>query len=153
MKLTIRDVAEIVAIISVVLSLIFIGLEFRQNTIAMRAAAYQELGIATASTLFDLAHSPTLNLGLGYAAEGYDKFQTLPEEDRASTYQFMRGSLRMYETVFLQVELGLLDEAALDYLGWENYRNNTWLENMWPQLRHEIPEAMAIFIENGWNEN
>ena len=37
-----RDVGEIIAVTCLVLSLIFVGLELRQSTIASRAAAFQE---------------------------------------------------------------------------------------------------------------
>jgi len=50
-KLSARAVGEIVAVISVVLSLLFVGLQLRQSTAATQAAAYQELGIATSEML------------------------------------------------------------------------------------------------------
>ena len=43
-----KTILELIGAGAVVLGLIFVGLELRQSTIAARAAAYQELGIATA---------------------------------------------------------------------------------------------------------
>lgn len=47
MKLENRQIVEIFGVLAVVISLIFVGLELRQSTIASRAAAYQEIGLAT----------------------------------------------------------------------------------------------------------
>ncbi len=49
-KRSIRDVGEAVALLGVIASLVFVGLEIRENRIAARAAAYRELGIAVAGT-------------------------------------------------------------------------------------------------------
>ena len=45
---SVREVGEAIALLGVIASLVFVGLELRENRIAARAAAYQELGIAVA---------------------------------------------------------------------------------------------------------
>ena len=89
-KISFRDVAEIIAVVSVIISLIFIGLEFRQNTIATRAAAYQELGMGVADVLFDLSDRPQVNRGMIYATQSLEKFASLSEEDQTRTIQFIK---------------------------------------------------------------
>ena len=44
-----KAIGETLAALSVVASLIFVGYEIRQNTVAARAAAYQAIGIASAA--------------------------------------------------------------------------------------------------------
>ena len=124
MKLSVRDISEIVAVVSVVLSLVFIGLEFRQNRIAVRAAAYQELGLATADILFNQSTDPDILTGYSAGNQGIEQFQALSSNQAARNRQSMRGTLRVYETIYLQVELGLLEPEALDYMGWGSYKSN-----------------------------
>lgn len=150
MKLSARDIGEITAVISVVLSLIFIGLEFRQNRIAMRAAAYQELGLATADILFSQSEDPEILSGYGAGSQGLEQFQALPSVQALRARQSMRGTLRVYETIYLQVELGLLEPDALDYLGWGAYKNNPWLKNLWPILNFDLSKNFKQHIEDSW---
>ena len=150
MKLSVRDISEIVAVCSVIVSLIFIGLEFRQNTIAMRASAYQELGLATANILFSQSLDPEILSGYGAGNEGLEEFQALPTDLAVRTRQSMRGTLRVYETIYLQVQLGLLEPEALDYLGWGTYKNNAWLKNLWPILNYDMSDEFIQHIEDSW---
>ena len=59
-KVSVRTLGDFLAILGVMLSLTLVGLELRQSTIASRAAAYQQLGVATAETW----HSQTSNRDL-----------------------------------------------------------------------------------------
>jgi hypothetical protein len=148
-----RALGELIAITSVVLSLIFVGLEFRQSTIASRAAAYQELGIATADLLFSLSDNSELNANLQIIGAGQAGSDDMTESERRDAFYWAMGSLRLYETVFLQVELGLLEAGSLDYLGWETYREQPWLREMWPGLRYSLTEPFALYIESSWEQN
>ncbi len=47
-RLSAREIGEVVAILGVVLSLLFVGLQLRQNALVSRTSAYQDLGIAMA---------------------------------------------------------------------------------------------------------
>jgi hypothetical protein len=53
---------EIVGVIAVVASLVFVGYEIRQNTVTARAAAYQAIGVATATAFDSWAHDEQLVL-------------------------------------------------------------------------------------------
>ncbi len=55
-----KAIRETLAVLGVVASLIFVGYEIRQNTIAARAAAYQAIGIATAAAFRQLGARPTV---------------------------------------------------------------------------------------------
>ena len=51
-----KTIRETLGFLVVVASLVFVGMEIRQNTIAARAAAYQAIGIATAAVFDNQAH-------------------------------------------------------------------------------------------------
>src|SRR5688500_13996652 len=52
------SVIEIVGFVGVIGSLIFVGIQIRQNTIASRANAYQQMGAAVADIWFSTAQEP-----------------------------------------------------------------------------------------------
>ena len=60
-KTTVRHVGEAAAALGVVASLVFVGLELRDNARAARAAAYQEIGLAAADTWLMKATDRELN--------------------------------------------------------------------------------------------
>ena len=52
------SVIEVVGFIGVIGSLIFVGLQIRQNTIASRASAFQQMGTAIADIWLNTAQDP-----------------------------------------------------------------------------------------------
>ena len=150
-KISTRALGEIIAVASVVLSLLFVGLQFRQSTIASKAAAYQELGIATAELLQSLSANGELDSIINQAAlSGSDGISSMSQSDLWRAKDWTAGTLRLYETVYLQVQQGLLETDALDYLGWAGFREGSLLKNMWPYVKDEAPPEFADYIEASW---
>ena len=109
------NLIELLGLVAVAVSLVFVGLEIRQNTIASRAAAYQEHGSHLANNWLTLAQDPEL-VRIYMANE--DNWEELTEVEKAQLTYVWVVSFRNYETILLQVEEGLLDQDAMDRLGW-----------------------------------
>jgi len=138
------DVLEIVGIIMVVLSLIFVGYEIRQNTIAARATAYQAIGIAGAATLDSWAHDEQL----------WRLQRKKPEYMNADDWERfalkMKVFARLGETVHLQVEQGLLPPDAMErlgYRGWVEFLKYPKTACIWPLIRLEVGTSFREFVE------
>jgi hypothetical protein len=145
---SIREVGEAVALIGVMASLVFVGLELRQSRIAAQAAAYQELGIAVAENWMARANDRALNDLVLVAANGDSA--AWAELDAADVYQlrsYLLANLRLFETAYLQVEEKLLAADAMERLGWSNFLNSTFLERMWPEARSMVSPAFAAYLE------
>ena len=150
-KISTRALGEIVAVASVVLSLLFVGLQFRQSTIASKAAAYQELGIATAELLHSLSANGELHNIIDQAASsGLDGINGMSPSDLSRAKDWTEGTLRLYEAIYLQVQQGLLEPEALEYLGWAGFREGELLRNMWPHVKDGAPPEFADYIEASW---
>lgn len=147
-KPSVRDVGEAVAVIGVVASLAFVGLELRETRIAARAAAYQELGIAVAENWMDRANDRQLNDLVMWATTADS---TSWSETSASDIYLLRSyvvsNLRLYESARLQVEQGLLHEDALERLGWTGLMNSLLLERMWPHVKPMVTPGFASYLE------
>jgi len=108
MKLDNRQIVEIVGMLAVVISLLFVGLELRQSTIASRAAAYQEIGLATSGLWYQLANNRELNdLFLKIVNGTEDDYRDLNDSDRQLLISLTIGSQRQFETIYLKVSKGL----------------------------------------------
>ncbi len=145
---SVRQVGEVVGLLGVVGSLVFVGLELRQSRIAARAAAYQELGIAVASNWMDRANNRELN-DLVFLAMTADSaaWADVSASDVYLLRSYVVANVRLYETVYLQVQQQLLDADALENLGWTHLLDSKLLQRMWPQVRSAVTPGFASYLE------
>lgn len=143
-----REIGEAVALLGVVASLVFVGLELRQTRIAAQAAAYQELGIAVAENWMGRANDRALNDLVLVAATGDSAaWADLEASDVYLLRSYVLANIRLYETAYLQVEQQLLEADAMERLGWTSFLNSQFLERMWPQARPMVSPAFAAYLE------
>ena len=134
-KITIKTTIEIMGIFGILLSLIFVGLEIRDSNLQARAAAYQSIGIATSE--YHQSMDDRLNLLFEQASDP----KAIAEwsfSDWLAADRRLRADLRLYETILLQVDQGLLDESAIVNLGFNGFGKN-WLSIpgaacLWPRV-------------------
>ena len=145
---SVREIGEAVALLGVVASLVFVGIELRQTRIAAQATAYQELGIAVAENWMSRANDRALNDLIRVAATGDSAAWTdLDASDVYLLRSYVLANIRLYETAYLQVEQRLLKGDAMERLGWSNFLNSPFLERMWPQARPMVSPAFAAYLE------
>lgn len=145
---SVRDIGEAIAVLDVAASLVFVGLELRENRIAARAAAYQELGIAVAENWMGRANDRELNDLVLFATTADSA--TWADVDPSDVYllrSYVVANICLFETVHLQVEQQLLDEDALERLGWTGFLDSRLLERTWPEVRPMVTPAFATYLE------
>ena len=145
-----RNTLELVGFVSVVASLIFVGMEIRQNTTAVRGATNQAisdqatelyLAIATDRNLASL----TVKLYDGVSRKDFD-----PIDDMQLFLTVMTG-LRRVENIFLQLEENILDERAFDRIGLSFYRSNYGRE-IWETNKQFFDRKFVPFFEKLLNK-
>ena len=144
-------VLELMGLIAVFAGLVFVGLEIRQNNQLAQAAAYQEIGFATAQHWQDMSQDPDFNriyLRHFYADAAWWAEQDPRDVERLLTLWI--SSLRQLETIRLQVDLGLLDNAAMERLGWGFVPGIPALQHLWPQLGLVVTPSFAEYITEEW---
>lgn len=130
-----KNIIELIGIFGVLVSLVFVGLELRDSNVQARAAAYQAIGIATSE--FHQTMDDRINL-LFEQAFDEEALLTWSFSDWLAADRRLRADLRLYETILLQVEQGLLAESAIENLGFDGFSKN-WLAVpgaacLWPRL-------------------
>ena len=107
------QIAEIIAAVAVVMSLIYVGKEVQSNTAAVRGAAMQAVATTDADALLTLAANETLSeiVRLGYQ----DPTQLTPT-DAFRFYAFMTQFWLNFQNIYQQSELGLIDQSV-----WRSY--------------------------------
>lgn len=113
-KLTeLAQVAEIIAAVAVVVSLVYVGQEVKSNTSAIRGAAMQAIATTDADALLTIASDADLSeiVRLG----DQDPSQLTPAD--AYRYKmFMRQFWLSFQNIFQQSELSLIDSSI-----WHSY--------------------------------
>jgi hypothetical protein len=139
------NLTEVLGLVAVAVSLVFVGLEVRQNTIASRAAAYQEHGSHLSDQWLALAQDPVLTRL--YLANK-DNWDELTEIEKAQLAYVWIASFRSYETILLQVEEGLLDQDAMDRLGWgEAFDPGFQVQMLWPDIKRNLNPHIREHLE------
>ena len=142
-----KAIRETLGFLAVVAGLVFVGLEIRQNTLVARAAAIQEIGIATAESWGSLAHDR--EFGAWFIAErSLERLASWDEADWAQAYSRTHATLRMSETLLSLVDLGLLEESTMEALGYGvlgGLLEDPVIACLWPQL--QLGERFRGYVE------
>ena len=144
-KHRVREAGEAIALVGVLASLVFVGLEIRQNNRIARAAAYQTIGIAiseswlASATNRDLAE--TIDRVFAADSSSWDPL------DLSVTVNYLGSILRLYETTYLQVQEELLPPDALESLGWSTLDEGPFLRHLWPNVRASVTPEFRAYLE------
>ena len=107
------QIAEIVAAVAVVVSLIYVGKEVQSNTSAVRGAAMQAIATTDADALMTIVSDAELSEILRIGRQ--DPSQ-LSQADAYRYELWMRQFWLSFQNIFLQSELGLIDSSV-----WNSY--------------------------------
>ena len=102
------NIGDFLGGIGVVITLIYLAGQVRQNTRSVRISAFQTAQRDIADKLDGLSHDPEL---IRIFFDGNHNFESLSKEDRRRYAIFMTGWLRRYETLLYQTHLGNIDRA------------------------------------------
>lgn len=104
-------ISQIVAVIGIFASLIFVGVQVRQNTKALKATSHHAVTDSFNAINNLIVNDPKVarlwRLGMA-GAEGLD-------EDESVSFSFMMlGYMRIFETLYYQYSKGTLDKELFD---------------------------------------
>ncbi len=107
------SLTEVFGGIAVIVSLVFVGLEIRQNTAASRAATYQEMIRASNEYLLVIGTDPDLSL-IMYRASNDSLRERLSGLDQLQYFNVRRVFWRNMENAYVQHQIGVLGDAEWD---------------------------------------
>ena len=144
----IQAVAELMAASGVVISLVYLSTQVRQNTKSIRSAANQDL-LTSLNTILDFSKQ---------SAHGSDIYDALARGDLSDLTPGQRGAARntlvqmcrLYEQAFLQHRAGLLDDEV--WAGWS--RQITMSVGFpgfrlgWPAIRPMLNPTFSNWVDS-----
>ena len=106
---------EVVGALAVVLTLIYLSVQVRQNSAAIRSATRADIAKTQAEMNWRVAENPEI----GLSAYAFARGEELDERSKLIATQFVAGALRTYENQYFAYLEGNFSESV-----WEGYRNN-----------------------------
>jgi hypothetical protein len=133
--------------IGVVASLIFVGLEVRQNTAAVRGATYQSIADSSLQQTQWWADNEELLSHEVRIDEGALADDFTAEENLLIKVTFVM-TIRRIENIYVQVREGLVEEdATLRFRPSKDYFETPYFEEFWTTWRPEVEPAFRDFFE------
>ncbi len=106
-----KETAEVLGVLGVIASMIFVGVEIRQNTFAVRGSTLQAVSQQSLDLVMAGLDHPELRSAFIAARE-----DRLSPEQRNLLSWFISAKLRADENRFRQVQLGILEASTFQQL-------------------------------------
>ena len=147
----IQALGRVAATIGVILSLLFVGLELRQNRQLARAQVRQGLADRNAQVLSAIAENPELAtawIALWTSSGSARSIEMTATDTLQATYQ-MINLLRHVENVYLQYLEGVVDESVLTSYAFRNSRTFVLpqFHRFWPGVRDSFDPRFVTAFE------
>jgi hypothetical protein len=142
-----KTLRQTFAVLGVIGSLAFVGLQIHESNRQARAAAYQAIGIATSE--FHRSFDARLNRLVTESAYP-EAVQRWSLADWEALERISAADLRMLETVLLQVDQAQLPADAIVRLGynWGPILANPGYACIWPDVRDQAGASVRKYIED-----
>ena len=128
--------AQIVGAGAVLASLIFVGLQIRQNTHSQRVVAVESLAAAIAAINVPAMQSPALGTALATALKDWS---LASHDERVIAHYFLFSFFKLHEQAWYQYKSHVLDDVQ--WVGWENlirvYYHSPGVQQVWWPSRRE----------------
>jgi hypothetical protein len=138
--------SQVVAAIAVLGSLVFVGLQIRQNTRSQRVVAVDSLAAAIAAINVPAIESPALGEALAKALHDWD---SATREQRILAHFFLFSFFKLSESAWYQRRADVLDETQ--WMGWETllrvYFHSQGVKNgWWAHRRHAYSPEFQVYL-------
>ena len=140
-----KYIFEIGGAIGLIGSLIFVGIEIRQNTTAVRGATQQAVSSQVAEMYRIGAENERMANLVSKAFQDISKTD-ISEGDYVSLWMYQMMGFRRIENIYLQYKNGLLTKDAFSRIGMGIYRTKI-VREIWDERRGDFEPDFAEFFE------
>jgi hypothetical protein len=142
------NIGELIAAIGVIISLVYLAVQIRQNTQSMRAVAYQSISAHIAESNRVVVESPEI---AHIMITGEEDLSALSGEERRRFTAHMSSRFRHWDNLYYQYRIGMLDESQWRgfrrLLRYQFQRNPGWVA-IWRELSPVFTEEFVSYVES-----
>lgn len=139
-----RKFIEIIGLFSVVGSLVFLGIEVKQNTIAVRGATQQAVSSQVSEMYRILTENENIEKLINQCYKGISKTD-ISESEYVQLWAFQMMGFRRIENIHLQYKNGLLTEDAFSRIRIGIYRTKI-VREIWEERKGDFEPDFANFF-------
>jgi hypothetical protein len=140
-----KAVGSVLGGVGVIASLVFVALEIRQNTEAVRSATIQAISEQSFTAVAQLVENADLRTAYAAASTG----AALTPEQRFQLRMFYLGIMRLQQNRYLQSQLGVLDLKTLLFVGGRGGAYDLpFFAEYWAEDRDQYPAEFQDFVES-----
>ena len=141
-----REIFEIFGILGVIGSLIFVGVEVRQNTAEIRGSTHQSVSEQVNELYLTIAEDERLSKLISEMMENSNLRKSLNPADQISLDFVILTGLRRIENIYLQYLDGILSSDAFDRIGISFYRIQ-YAKETWEKYKGGFDSDFVTFFE------
>ena len=138
-----RETAEVLGVLGVIASLIFVAFEIRENTRATRSSTIQDVSRWSFDANAVFVENADIRAAWRAGCEG-----TLNQDQRDQLLWAFIGFMRIQANRFYQVQLGTIDEETAFSLGGKSAAyESPMFKQFWPSIRESYEPGFQDFVE------
>jgi hypothetical protein len=137
---------EIIGLVGLIASLVFVGFEIRQNTKVARAEAYRAF-VTELNTWYLQWASPEQASLTARVYSSDVSADDLTREEWMQTFALQMALYRVYEGLHKEVTQGVLDESALLLLSQSEF-DVPIIREMWPEASRNLTPDFVTYMED-----
>ena len=141
-----KEIFEILGILAIIGSLIFVGIEIRQNSIAIKGSTHQTISEQVTKLYMTIAGDERLSKLVSEMMANDELRNELNATDQLSLDFIVLTGLRRIENIYLQQLDGILSDKAFERIGLEFYRAQ-YARQTWEKYKTNFDSAFIDFFE------
>ena len=141
-----RIIFEIFGLLGVIGSLIFVGVEIRQNTSEIRGSTHQSVSEQINELYLTIAENERLSNLMSEMMVKPNLRDKINTTDQLSLDFLILTGLRRVENIYLQYLDGILSKDAFDRIGMNFYRKNYAMQT-WEKYKDGFDNDFVSFFE------
>ena len=149
-KLSTKSILEFIGILGIIGSVVFVGIEVRQNSSIARAASYQSYIYGFTQLNLAQVTDDELNSLMVRIEKGASTSDLTPEQRRKIVF-FYITLLRQWEGLYRSVNEGILPDEMLTIVGAGHLLSYPAFIEVWPEVRPLFTEDFARFVDDVHN--
>ncbi len=144
--MTLQETAQIPGGIGVIASMIYVGIQIRNNACALRAATYQQLSVISLQGWMSMGHNGETT---GIMLRGMDEFSALNRVENARFRFVVMSYVKGFENAWFQNKIGTLREndwiACTSDL--HSFFSTPGTHAAWPMVKNRFNLEFVAFVD------
>ena len=141
------SIGELIAAIATVLTLVYLAIQVRQNTRALKASTFQSISSELGQNVQPLLNTPDM---AAIFAKSTTEPSALTKDERLKIQALYLAMFRQLESVFVQTELGSIDRefVAGAELSLLSLLNTPFCSEWWESAKPIFYQPFVSYVEN-----